>query len=889
MTSLRTALMKIVSTTLAASLLVLLLPAKATAAPGAFDLSSPANGAWCAAACTFTWQSATSATSYDLYIDGALKKAAIADSSSSSYTLAASEAIIDGWHTWSIVARDSGGNTTQSTSTWSVHVDGTPPASFTTISPLADAWVSSSPASFSWNASSDAQSGLDHYEIWINGVATSKITTSTSALVDLPSTQYLNASFASCAGWTLGYNWACAMDGTTSVLSWLYGCCDSSRTGNAAMKATVDLSNAGQAAMWIRYQSYSGSDASYHGRFSDDGGTTWSDVLNFDRGDYSSSWWTKGADLPLAGTSNATVGLSASDSSWTNWLSISNITVQGIAGGHYSWYIVAVDAAGNRTASETRQLGYDLPPAPFDLASPPDGTVTVNATPTFSWNASSDSGSGLSKYQLWFSGQSGDTVLMDNIDPSATSATPTSPITGGTWYMVAVDKSGNTRVSREKWTIAVDTYPPDAFHLKYPMDNSLVTMPTPWFGWDEVRDSVTYKLFIDGVVARDGSANCGQDSASTSGCYTTPSLPLSAGAHTWFVRATDEVGNYRDSAETRSFTVDTSAATGSFNLLSPANNAVVTTGMPTLVWQGAMDASSDQYWVSIDGVWVENPLMASSYTLTTSLTPGTHSWSVRATIRTNGTPSGTITASNAPWSFTVPSCTPVAENCSNGIDDDCDGLVDCADPDCASVCASGSEVGPGPRPELPRDGGIDAPLEAGQDDSETAATDTGTNRDAVTVTDTGTSVSPEPQHDAAPPVTVADAAIADAIPDLPIRADASASSDGVVADATPQSADTLAATSAFDALVSAVSDGGVVLADATTGTTRDAMAAVRDGGLVDARDGSRVDGAATTTKPSGGCGCVVGGGNTSPAGFWPLLALGFLALWRGARRCRSRG
>jgi MYXO-CTERM domain-containing protein len=167
--------------------------------------------------------------------------------------------------------------------------------------------------------------------------------------------------------------------------------------------------------------------------------------------------------------------------------------------------------------------------------------------------------------------------------------------------------------------------------------------------------------------------------------------------------------------------------------------------------------------------------------------------------------------------------------------------------------------------------------------------DTGANRDAVTVTDTGTSVSPEPQHDAAPPITFADAAIADAIPDLPIRADASASNDGVVTDATPQSADTLVATPAFDALVSVVSDGGVVLADAMTGTTRDAMVAGRDGGLVGARDGARADGAATTTKPPGGCGCVVGGSNAGPTGFWPLLVLGFLVLWRGVRARRSRG
>jgi hypothetical protein len=35
----------------------------------------------------------------------------------------------------------------------------------------------------------------------------------------------------------------------------------------------------------------------------------------------------------------------------------------------------------------------------------------------------------------------------------------------------------------------------------------------------------------------------------------------------------------------------------------------------------------------------------------------------------------------------APDCVPVPENCFNGIDDDCDGLSDCADPDCVPIAA----------------------------------------------------------------------------------------------------------------------------------------------------------------------------------------------------------
>jgi MYXO-CTERM domain-containing protein len=109
-----------------------------------------------------------------------------------------------------------------------------------------------------------------------------------------------------------------------------------------------------------------------------------------------------------------------------------------------------------------------------------------------------------------------------------------------------------------------------------------------------------------------------------------------------------------------------------------------------------------------------------------------------------------------------------------------------------------------------------------------------------------------------------------------------------VVDAMPGPVDTTVVTPSSDASGSVASDGGVVLADAATGATREAGVVGRDGSQTGALDSARADGAATTTKASGGCGCVVGGRNTGPAGFWPLLVLGFLALWRGVRARRRR-
>jgi MYXO-CTERM domain-containing protein len=170
----------------------------------------------------------------------------------------------------------------------------------------------------------------------------------------------------------------------------------------------------------------------------------------------------------------------------------------------------------------------------------------------------------------------------------------------------------------------------------------------------------------------------------------------------------------------------------------------------------------------------------------------------------------------------------------------------------------------------------------------TAIATTNTVTATGTVTTTRTSVSPEPRTDAAPPITVADAATPDVIPDLAIRIDAVALRDGATLDATPGAVDTTVITPTTDAPGSMVSDGGVVLADATAGSGRDAGVAGREGGQPRTLDGAGGDGAVTTAKVSGGCGCVVGGGNTGPAGFWPLLILGFAVLWRGVRARRRR-
>ncbi len=97
-------------------------------------------------------------------------------------------------------------------------------------------------------------------------------------------------------------------------------------------------------------------------------------------------------------------------------------------------------------------------PSSFSTSSPSSNTFTNITAPTFSWDASSDATSGLSKYQIYMDG----TLLADNIISSATTYTPSTALSEGThsWYVVATDVAGNTTTSSTS-TLNIDTTAPN--------------------------------------------------------------------------------------------------------------------------------------------------------------------------------------------------------------------------------------------------------------------------------------------------------------------------------------------------------------------------------------------------------------------------------------------
>lgn len=90
------------------------------------------------------------------------------------------------------------------------------------------------------------------------------------------------------------------------------------------------------------------------------------------------------------------------------------------------------------------------PPSPFDLLAPAQGATVTSASPTFSWQASTDPESGAT-YRLFVDG-------VMNLETQGLFATPTAPLDEGphTWHVEAVNGMGLVTQSTSTRTLTID-------------------------------------------------------------------------------------------------------------------------------------------------------------------------------------------------------------------------------------------------------------------------------------------------------------------------------------------------------------------------------------------------------------------------------------------------
>jgi len=520
----------------------------AQAAPGAFLISSPANGAFVTETPTLSWQASSNAASYTVTITPTTGAPFLqAGLTGLSYAIAGAAALTEaaGPYTWRVTARDSAGNSTDS-NTWSFFVDTTPPLPFGLAAP-ADGGFSRSVGRLRWDPATDAGSGLATYHLYLDGVRCGDSLTAGFTL-----------STGTCNLGEGPHTWAVSAEDATGNIRW----CTQAPGGVGGWVIKIDDT----------------------GPSAGDGGTfdltspAANAVINQPSPAFS---WQAATDQGAGGVTYAVYidgsAAPASDQAITD----TSYTIAALLpDGDHVWRVRARDAVGNFTDSPTRTFTVDTTrPDPFRLSTPGNGTCSMTPTPNLCWVSANDAG-GVGGYQLWIDGA----LALVASDPTETCATPPTALSPGIhgWYVVATDRVGNARQSMETFQILIDYRAPSAPSLTSPL-NAASSPDPPMFAWSAATDAGgigKYQVFVDGGVV----ATLGPDAQAW-----LPRTDFSIGQHSWYVVAVDQCGEIATS-ETRTFTTSACTADGLVHPCPGYNLGPCTPGTRTCVAPGSWSA-----------------------------------------------------------------------------------------------------------------------------------------------------------------------------------------------------------------------------------------------------------------------------------------------------------
>ncbi len=255
------------------------------------------------------------------------------------------------------------------------------------------------------------------------------------------------------------------------------------------------------------------------------------------------------------------------------------------------------------------------------LSSPSSGSTTANTTPYFGWS----SVSGAYYYEIevddssYFSSPAIDTTTYSSY------YTPTTSLSAGTyyWHVRAVDYSYNSSSWSSTWSFTIMSAPT----LSSPSSGSTTYDTTPTFSWYSVSGADYYQIQVDDSSYFSSPAI----DTTTSPTSYTPTTSLSPDTCYWRVRGYNYSSGYGSWSSSRYFTVKVlSAPTPS----SPSSYSETTNTTPHFSWYSVSDAHSYQIQVDTSSSFyspdIDATTYSTSYTPTTSLSPDTYYWRVRA-------------------------------------------------------------------------------------------------------------------------------------------------------------------------------------------------------------------------------------------------------------------
>lgn len=267
------------------------------------------------------------------------------------------------------------------------------------------------------------------------------------------------------------------------------------------------------------------------------------------------------------------------------------------AGETYLWRVIAVDSTGLTRASGYRSFDCNSAPAAPALLSPVQGAEVATLTPNLQWAEAIDADGDSLTYNVQVVDADGATVNMTTSNLSVVSGTLLENKKYD-WKVQAADLELTSAYSAVEsfWVNAVEEAP-TAATLLGPVPAATISKETV-FSWQDATDAdpfdtLTYRLEIS--LTTDFAApviTVGQSGVNSMAVSALPGYAtLQAGkTYLWRVVAIDSTG-LATASDYRSF--DCNSAPETPALLSPVQEASITTLVPTLQWAEAVDADGD--------------------------------------------------------------------------------------------------------------------------------------------------------------------------------------------------------------------------------------------------------------------------------------------------------